>query len=658
MGIATDLIIVVVAALVGGLVAHRLRQPVILGYILAGIAVGPHTGGVTVSDVEEIEHLAEIGVALLLFGLGLEFSLKKLKPVRAVALLGTPLQMLLTIAFGFGVGRLLGFDSLSALWLGALISLSSTMVILKALMSQGWLGTLSSRVMLGMLIVQDLAVVPLMIILPKLDEPGFGMASLGTASLKAVLFLGTMFVLGTRLLPGALRMVARAGSKELFVLAVTGVGLGVGFGTHAVGLSFAFGAFVAGMVLSESDYGHQALSDIIPVRDLFGLLFFASVGMLLDPAYLVNNAALVMSAVAGFSIVKGLIFGGVTRLFGYGNVVPLATGLGLFQVGEFAFVLARVGVDDGSLSADVYSFVLTVAIVTMALTPLVSGMTDRLYRARQRRPGHAVLETINLVEEDLTDHVVIIGGGRHGQRLSELFHHLERPYVLVEHDQRRFEEAKARGLHSIYGDAASPSVLEAAHVANASLLLLTTPDIRTTTAVVRHVKAMNPNAGIIVRADNPNDARELAGLDVLEVVQPELEASLEMMRQGLSHIGFPLDRINEHADRVRRARSTLHPDASEFASLLDGLAATPMGIRWTTLPAGSPLAGVSLASAEIRTRTGVSVVAVERAGELIPNPKADLELLSGDRVGAIGTPAQHEDFERVTRGGRRSVVTD
>ena len=227
MGIATDLIIVVVAALVGGLVAHRLRQPVILGYILAGIAVGPHTGGITVSSTTDIEHLAEIGVALLLFGLGLEFSLKKLAPVRKVALLGAPLQMLLTIGFGFGFGRLLGFDSLSSLWLGALVSLSSTMVLLKALMSQGWLGTLSSRVMLGMLIVQDLAVVPLMITLPKLDEPGFGLSSLGIAALKAAAFLGAMFLLGTRLLPAILKWVARAGSKELFVLAVTTVFGGV-----------------------------------------------------------------------------------------------------------------------------------------------------------------------------------------------------------------------------------------------------------------------------------------------------------------------------------------------------------------------------------------------------------------------------------------------
>lgn len=652
MGIATDLIMVVVAALLCGLVAHRLKQPVMLGYIFAGILVGPHSGGVTVSSVQDIEHLAEIGVALLLFGLGLEFSFKSLKPVRKVALIGTPLQMLLTIGFGYGFGRFLGFDQLSSVWLGALASLSSTMVILKALMSQGWLGTLSSRVMLGMLIVQDLAVVPLMIILPQLDEPGFGLAALGVASLKATAFLGCMFILGTRLLPLILKVVARAGSRELFLLTVTALGLGIGYATHAVGLSFAFGAFVAGMVLSESEYGHQALSDIVPVRDLFGLLFFASVGMLLDPAYLFDNAPLVLGAVLTFSLGKALIFGGITLLFGYGNVVPIATALGLFQVGEFAFVLARVGVADGSLSPEVYSFVLTVAILTMALTPIASGMTGTVYQLYRRRSNKPAVETFHTAPEGLRDHVVIAGGGQHGRRIGEVMQHLDRPYVVIEFDQVRFEALKDHNVTAIYGDAASEGVLHAASISKARLIIVTTPELAVTRSVVQQARSLNPDVKAVVRADSPEDVRSLADLNVSEVVQPEFEAALEMLRQGLIYADIPVERIHEYANQVRQVRHTeSEQDTPTFTASLEGLesSASPVTVSWIQIPTESALVGTTLARAGIRTRTGASVVAVTRSGEVVPNPDASFTLLAEDLVGVIGTVAQRNAFEALIR---------
>lgn len=648
MGIATDLIIVVVAALLGGLLAQRLKQPVMLGYIVAGVAVGPHTGGVTVSDVSDIEHLAEIGVALLLFGLGLEFSLKKLAPVRKVALIGAPIQMGLTIALGFGFGKLLGFGWMAALWLGALASLSSTMVILKALMSQGFLGTLSSRVMLGMLIVQDLAVVPLMIVLPELDAPGFGLGVLGIAALKAIAFLAAMVLLGTRLLPYVLRLVARSGSRELFVLSVTGLGLAVGYATHAVGLSFAFGAFVAGMVLSESDHGHQALSEIVPVRDLFGLLFFASVGMLLDPAYMLENAPLVAAGVAVFSLGKGAIFAGLTRAFGYGNVVPLATALGLFQVGEFSFVLARVGLADGSLPKHVYSFMLTVAIITMAITPLVSGATGRIYQRMRKRPGFRALETIHIEDGALKDHVIIAGGGRHGRQIAEVFQHLELPHVTIELDQYRFEELKKATLPAIYGDATGEAVLEAAHVERARLILVTTPDQATNEAIIRLARAHNADVHVVARADGLEGAKALAQLGVYEVVRPELEAALEMTRQGLIHLGVPRDRVDVYEDRVRRAHARA-PDAEPELSLLDELVNVDeeIALAWLSVEGGSRLAGASLEEAAVRKTTGASVVAVRRNGKLVPHPGAGFRVEAGDSLGVMGTFAQRAACEQL-----------
>ena len=344
MGIAGDIALILVAALLGGIVARSLGLPLILGYIAAGVLVGPHTFGPSVGDVHEIELLAEIGVALLLFTIGLHFSLGELAPVRRIALLGTPVQMLLTIAFGYGAGRLLlDLGWVESVWLGALISLSSTAVVLKTLGEQGVLGTLSARVMIGMLIVQDLAIVVLLTVLPVLENVKEGLPDLGLAVLKAAAFIGTMLLLGSRVLPLLLARLAAWGSRELFMVSVVAIGVGVGYATYLVGLSFAFGAFLAGMVLSESDYSHQALAEVEPLRDVFAMIFFVSVGLLINPAFLWANFGTIALFVALVLIVKGLIFGGLARVFGYGNIVPFAVGLGLFQVGEFSFLLARGG---------------------------------------------------------------------------------------------------------------------------------------------------------------------------------------------------------------------------------------------------------------------------------------------------------------------------
>ncbi|MEZ4273126.1 MAG: cation:proton antiporter [Myxococcota bacterium] len=551
MGIATDIILLIVTAFFCGLVFQRLGQPIILGYIVAGIILGPHTGGLTVANIHEIELLAEIGVALLLFALGLEFSLKDLKPVKHVALLGTPIQIGLTIALGYGIGALLGWDWKNSLWLGALISLSSTMVILKTLMNQGWMGTLSSKVMIGMLIVQDLAVVPLMIILPQLNDPVLGLPVLGFAALKAGAFLLCMIVLGTRLLPLLLGHIAKLHSRELFLLSITAIGLGVGYGTHLVGLSFAFGAFVAGMVLSESDFGHQALSDIIPLRDLFSLLFFASVGMLFDPNFLMTHAAEVATLSLAVALGKGGIFALVAKLFRYGNVVPLAVGLGLFQVGEFSFVLARLGVSTGSIGHELYSLVLTTAILTMALTPLVSGQTERLYKLRRRWFRHEALETLNIPKEGIHEHVVVVGGGRIGGQIVTVLQRLGIRLVVVDINHRRIEELKSSKTPVVYGDASHEAVLHAAGVKFARLLIITTPDVVTATAMIAVAKQSNAALDIIVRASDLKALPVFKQIAATNVVLPEFEAGLEMARQALVHLNVSATDVQFQTEALR-----------------------------------------------------------------------------------------------------------
>ncbi len=639
MGIATDIILLVLAAFCCGLLMQRLRQPLILGYILAGVILGPHTGGLTITEVHDIERLAEIGVALLLFALGLEFSHKDLKPVKYIALVGTPLQICLTVALGFGIGQMMGWEGRTSIWFGALISLSSTMVLLKTLMNQGWLGTLSSKVMIGMLIVQDLAVVPLLILLPLMNDPAAGMSQLVLAAVKAAAFLVCMFVLGAKLLPWLMRRIATLGSRELFLLAIIAIGLGIGYATYAVGLSFAFGAFIAGMVLNESDYGHQALSDIIPLRDVFGLLFFASVGMLIDPRFLVQNFATILVLVMLVSCGKGLIFAMIARVFRYGNVIPIAVALGLFQVGEFSFVLAQVGVATKSISVEMYNLVLTTAVLTMVLTPIISTQTARLYALKKRWFQKEPLESINFPDKGLAHHVVIAGGGRVGTQIARTLNRLAIPFVLIELDQRRVEQAQHAGFAVVYGDASHEVVMAASSITTAALLVVTIPGLVESTTIIAHAKAINGRLAVVARLADPEFFEMFSELEVTDLVYPELEAGLEITRQALLALGVPITEIHRQTELLRQeyfasslSQSKPYQTLAQFRS-----AEQQFDLQWVVVGEHCRLVGQSIGEAEIRKKTGVSVVGVLREDRLEPNPVPDFRFQDKDMVAIIGT---------------------
>jgi monovalent cation:H+ antiporter-2, CPA2 family len=386
MGIASDFVLILIAGLVGGLLARLLRMPLLVGYVAAGVVVGPYTAGPTVVQIHDIELLAEIGVALLLFSLGLEISFRDLKPVRRIALIGGPIQIVLMAGAGALAGiKFLGLPVTDSVWLGAMISLSSTMVVLKTLAESERSSTLASRVMIGLLVVQDLAVIPMLIILPQLADPSGALPRLARAGGIAVVVLAAMIVIGRWLLPMLLARVVALGSRELFLVAVVASGVGVGYAAHAAGLSFALGAFVAGIVLSESEFSHQALSDVIPLRDIFGLLFFVTVGMLFDPRFVWEHTGEVALATLSIIVGKAVILGLLTRAFGYTKMAPWIVGMGLAQIGEFSFVLARSAFGAGLISDTAYGLGLTCTILTMALSPLVSSAALPLGRIWERR---------------------------------------------------------------------------------------------------------------------------------------------------------------------------------------------------------------------------------------------------------------------------------
>ncbi len=540
MGIAQDFVLIIVAGLLGGLLARALRLPLLVGYVAAGIVVGPYTAGPTVVQVHDIELLAEIGVALLLFSLGLEISFRDLQPVRRVALLGGPLQVLGTTgAAGIAAHVWLGMPVAEAVWFGSMVSVSSTMVVLKTLSGAGMTTTLASRVMIGLLVMQDLAVIPMLIVLPQLGGAAETiLPNLAKSLAFAAAFLAAVYFLGTRLLPRFLRAILSWGSHELFLVAVVAIGVGVGYATHGAGLSFALGAFVAGIILSESEFSHQALSDVVPLRDIFGLLFFVSVGMLFDPRFAIANAGLIAAAVAAIFVGKALLTGLIARGFGYTYNAPWIIGLGLAQIGEFSFVLARTGLTGKFLSDKTYNLVLTATVLTMALSPLVSAAALPLGRLWRRwRPETAGKKEFPLPEEPARGHVILGGYGRSGRAAARALRAAGFPVLIVERNLAQFEDLTSAGFSGIWGDITRPEILHAARVETARILVLTFPEQPLIHLTVQNAMPANRALLVIARASHTEQIGPLLAHGVHVAVQPEFEGAVEMVRRTLALSG-------------------------------------------------------------------------------------------------------------------------
>lgn len=649
MGISGDLIIIIVFGLAAGLIFNMIKLPPIIGYIIAGIVIGPFTGGVTVTDIPRIELLAEIGVALLLFSIGLDLSFRELNDVKRIALIGTTIQIVLCIIFGYIMGHFIGLPVNVSIIFGMIISLSSTMVVLKVLMSRGLIGTLSSKVMIGMLIVQDLAAIPMMIVIPQLHNIKDNIPLIGLTILKAILVLFVIIVVGVRLIPFILKYVAKLNSRELFLITITAMGLGIGYLTHMSGLSLAFGAFVAGMVISESDYSHQALNDIIPLRDVFGLVFFTSIGMLLDPAFIADNLLKIIILVVLIIWGKFIVFYTMAVLFRYRNIIPLAMGLGLSQIGEFSFVLARTGVQSRVIDNNFYSLVLSVSVITMILSPFISMLSAPLYSIKRKWFKHEQVQTINMPENGLNDHIIIAGGGRIGSQIASVLKKLSFPFIIIEQDYRRFEKNKNEGYPIIYGDAGQEQVLIVSDIDVAKLIIITAPSLITVKEILLSVSIHNPGIEIISRANDIDQVKELHKLNINEIIQPEFEASLEMIRQTLLHLQCGVTEIQNLIDSIRRNAYATGKDTYFNSSVLSAMKSTPFLIEtvWYEVAQGAVFENKSLKELELRSRAGVSVVGFMRNDNFIPNPSSDIVFLSGDLIAIIGPPDKRKQFEQI-----------
>lgn len=558
--------IVLSAALVGGMIAHRLRQPVILGFLVVGVAVGPHGLGV-VGDLELIETLATVGVALLMFTVGLEISYSQLWQVGKVGIWGGIIQILVTFVLGAIAGKIVFHWSLiDAAFFGLIISLSSTMIGLKLLMERGELDSVHGRIMIAILIVQDLSVVLMMVGVPIFGAPVDGLVpAFAIAVGKAVLFIGVAVVLGIWVLPWLLGTVAGVRSRELFLLTVLILCFGAAFSTYVFGLSMAFGAFIVGLMVRESRFAHQALAEVTPLRDVFATLFFVSLGMLLDPRFVMQNWPEVILAVVVIVVIKFVVCFSIPSLFGYSGRTALFVGVGLVQVGEFSFVLAQAGINSGIISSSFYSLIIASIVVSMLLTPVLLSLTSVLYPRLAKLPvrGRFMAKSPSFgKEEELREPSadVIIGGcGRVGRNVAQSLRELRIPYLVIEMDPEVVAELHRKGEPCIYGDASNIHVLSMAGLGKAKVLVVTYPDPLAVVATVKNALRVNPKLEVVARVHRKREAEQLESLGVKDVISPEYEASFEFLRRTLSHMGWSKAKTEQTICNLKYNEGTISP---------------------------------------------------------------------------------------------------
>lgn len=650
-----NIAVALVVAFLGGVMARYIGLPPIVGYMLAGIVIGPFTPGF-VGQVETISQLAELGVIFLMFGVGLHFSLGDLWKVRNIAIPGALGQMTIATLLGYGLTQAWGWTTSASLVLGLAISVASTVVLLRGLMDNGLLNTPHGQAAVGWLVLEDLATVLILVFMPTIASgtEGFDWNNLSLTLLKAAAFVILLLFVGKKLIPWTLLNIARTGSRELFILAILAISLGTALGaTEIFGVSLALGAFVAGVVVSESSLSHQVSADLLPFREAFSVLFFVSIGMLVNLSYLASHLDAVLLLLAIIVIGKYII----TLLLGFVIKHPARTFLvvaaGLSQIGEFSFILGQAGLSMGLLDQDQYSLILAGALLSITLNPLMFRSINPLEKWLKKFP--TVWKMLDrhgpvpmAIAEPLANHVVIIGYGQVGRHIINMLGELHVPRLIIDSDARRIEKLDTQGVPTLFGDAANSEVLAHAKLSSARLLVVTTPEEATTEIIVAAAREQAPNLPIIARAGTDTGIKQLVSLGAQEVIHPGLEGGLQIVRRTLLQLGFPLNKVQKYADVVRSDQYDLTINTEQERQLLHDLLSMSdnIGVTWLRLEAGNPLIGQTLAEANLRAKTGASVVAIMRGRELITNPKSQTVFQVNDLVGFIGDEEQLEAIQK------------
>lgn len=644
-----NIAVALVAAFIGGMVARRVGLPTIVGYLVAGIAIGPFTPGF-VGDIETISQLAEIGIIFLMFGVGLHFSLRDMWAVRDTAIPGAIAQMLIATGLGFALTQQWGWSVQASLVLGLAISVASTVVLLRGLMDNGLLNTSHGKVAVGWLVLEDIATVLILVLLPTMfsTDGGNPLMTAGSAILRALLFVGLMLLVGSRFVPWLLMHIVHTRSRELFILAIVALALGTAVGSAELfGVSLALGAFLAGVVIGGSSVSHQVGADISPLRETFSVLFFVSVGMLVNLSYLIANAGQVLALTALIVAGKFIITVLLGALFPRPAHTMLVVAAGLSQIGEFSFIVGQAGISLGVLTQDQYSLILAGALLSILINPLMFRTIAPVESLLQRVPPlWRILDrhgpTPPLPADPLAEHVVVVGFGRVGEHIVNVLGSLGIPRLVVEMDAPRATEFEQKGVPTLFGDAANSEVLSHAKLEHARALVVTIPDEASAEMIVAGARQIAPNLPIIARAASASGVDMLNKLGANGVIYPELEGGLEVLRATLLSLGYPKLDVQGFTDAVRRDQYDTAISSPEERQVLEQLQHMVRGLEidWVTVPETSPIVHQSLADAKIRERTEASVIAIMRAGQVMANPKSAVVFEPNDIVGLIGDAQQ------------------
>ncbi|HEY0159578.1 MAG TPA: cation:proton antiporter [Thermoanaerobaculia bacterium] len=636
----SQVVALVVASAVIAYICQRLKILPIVGFLLAGVAIGPNALGL-VEDAAFIDNVAEMGIVLLLFTLGIEFSLERLWRIKRAIFVGGGLQLGLTIAAAMGILALLGIDWRTGFYTGALIALSSTAIVLKVLSDRAEVTSAKGQLSLGILIFQDLAIVALVLILPLLAGGAGSALAIARGLGMAALIIVLIVIVARRVMPVVLERVARTCSQEIFLLTIIAICLGTAWLTSLAGVSLSLGAFLAGLVVSESRYSHHAFAEILPLQILFSAIFFVSVGLLLDITFVVRNPLLILAVVVAVVLLKALITGIAARILGYTAAVAGSTAFLLAQIGEFSFVLERVGRaaglhPAGAAGKGAQTFIAS-AVLLMAVTPLLA----RLGRWLESRHDTVIdAATAKTAEEapveriTLENHVIVAGYGSAARYLTRVLRDSGVPFVILTLSPTGATEAQREGLKVILGDYSRRFLLDVAGVEGAKMLVVAddTPDV--TRRVVAVARGINPTLQIVVRTHSAADVDALIGEGADQALVDEIEVGVQLFSRVLAAYQVPLGEIDDHVSTVR---------AGGYATLRSGIADVPIVVcddldescfdtRTFTVRRGTAAAAVTLG--ELSETAGVRVVSVERNGEKIAEPPADLVLEPGDRLTA------------------------
>lgn len=561
--ILQDIVVILGLSIVIILVFQRLKLPAILGFLLAGIIAGPYAFNL-ISSQHEVELLSEIGIIFLLFVIGIELSLKGLASIKKIIFLGGGLQVGGTILITVAISYLIGLPLNTSIFLGFLFSLSSTAIVLKLLQEKGEITSPHGRIGLGILIFQDIIVVPMMLFTPLLagETPNI-LSSIAIMVVKIVLILIIVYILARYVAPRVFGWVVKTRNQELFILTVVVFCFGVAWLTSAVGLSLALGAFFAGLIISESDYSHQATANVLPFREIFISFFFISVGTLLNLDFFFSNILIILLLVIGVILLKMLVVGLTVVALRYPARTIFLAVFSLFQVGEFSLLLSGVGKENGLIPDNIYQYFLAISIITMGITPFLISYAPKITYAILKAPIPTAvrrrLENIKrsskaeeeFSEKNLHDHLVIIGYGINGENISKAARKAEIPYVILDTNPEAFEKANAKDEPIIFGDATNMTILKHVHVQEARVVVIAISDPGATNKILSNIRQFTQTATIIVRTKYVKEIKDAIRLGADEVVPEEFETSIEIFTRVLKKYLVPFDEIQEFINQIR-----------------------------------------------------------------------------------------------------------